>query len=234
MDLFFSSFLKDKAKDLQKIASQTQGDLRVDDLKNEAWLAAEYHAAKRGCAIDWSDPNDQDLILGTLTVQHVWRKNAERKLTISADKEREDHEGEGWSLMDQLYADEATDPLVLLERREEEENKRVQTAEEQQKAEDEILESYSQSVAYTIALWNFDNIFIRLAVYLVVAPGTLQNRIAQAAESLKLQSSLFDRIERISDSFTPQRGQAYEVRHEQHLSGQQLGWDFAPASHTYF
>lgn len=203
MDLFFWSFLKDKAKDLRKIAGKTHGDLRVEDLETEAWLAAEYHAAKRGCAIDWSDPQDRELILGTLTVQHVWRKNAERKRTISADKEQEDQDRDGWALIDQFYTEEtAADPLLLLERQEEEESERAL-----REIEEGILESYSESVAYTITLWHFDNIYIRVAAYLVISQGTLRNRIVRAAESLKVQSSLFDRIERISDSFMPRPGE---------------------------
>lgn len=222
MDLFFWSFLKDKAKDLRKIAGKTQGDLRVEDLETEAWLAAEYHAAKRGCAIDWSDPQDQKLILGTLTVQHVWKKNAERKCTVSADKERKDQEGDGWSLIDQFHSEETADPLVLLERREEEESERAQ-----REAEEAILETYSQSVAYNIILWHFNNIRVRVAAHLAIDRGTLRKRIAFVAKTLKVQLSLFDCIERISESFMPPQGLTYAAQEEHHLSGQQLAWDFS-------
>lgn len=121
----YLAFKKTRAKDLRRIATKTQGELTVEDLESEAWLAAERHSAKHGCAIDCSNPKDQKLILGTLTVQHVWRKNTERKRKASADQEREDHEGNITTLIELLPTEETADPLELLERREEEERERA-------------------------------------------------------------------------------------------------------------
>lgn len=216
----YLAFVKARVKDLRKIAARTRGGLSADDLASEAWLAAEYRSAKQGSPIDWHDPKDQDLILGTLTVQHVWRKRGDIR-TISADEEREDHEGYGGTILDLLQADDASDPLVLLERREDEELESAKRAEEEA-----VLDTYSQSVAYTIVLWRFDNIRIRVATYLAIHRGTLRSRIAQAAATLRVQPSLFDRIEKISESFAPSAGRSYAITEQRHLAGSQLVWDF--------
>jgi hypothetical protein len=217
----YEAFKKSREKDFYRIASKTQGDLGVDDLHTEAWFAAEYHAAKRGFPIDWADPADQSLILGTLTIKHVKRPNAKRKLTISLDASIDDEEGSTSGLIDLLPSEEASDPLELLEKREAEKAAMAQRA-----REDEILESYSQSVAYNVILWHFNNIRIKLASYLVIDRSTLRNRINEAAKILKVQPSIFDGIERITSSFLPPQGQKYRWEIRQHLVGQQWGWEF--------
>lgn len=217
----YSAFLKKRAKDFRQIADQTQGEMEVEDLHTEAWFAAEYHAAKRGFDIDWSDPADQKLILGTLTVKHVWKTNEERKRTISADAHAEDEDGRTSSLIEFLQTDQAPDPLELLEQREETAAARVQ-----REKEDAILECYSQSVAYNVALWHFNNIRWKLADYLAIDRGTLRDRIDAAAKALKVQPSIFDGIVRITSSFWPAEGRAYCREIKQHLAGQQWHWDF--------
>jgi hypothetical protein len=217
----YSAFLKKRAKDFRSIAAKTCGEMTAEDLHSEAWLGAEYHAAKRGFPIAWDDPLDQKLILGTLTVKYVRRKNAERKRNVSINQERTDPEGNTAALIEFLPAEEAADPLVLLERREEEEKEKAKRQEE-----DAILESYSQSVAYIIVLWHFDNIRTRAAAYLVINRGTLRKRVAFAAEALKVQPSLFDRIEKLNDTFIPKRGIQYAVRAEHQYFATQLGWEF--------
>ncbi|HJV82290.1 hypothetical protein [Noviherbaspirillum sp.] len=217
----YEAFKKSREKDFESIASRTHGALEVEDLHTEAWLAAEYHAVKRGCPIDWRDPQDQKLILSILTVTHVWRPRKDRKRTLSADAFKEDHEGNGISLIDLLDAKEAPDPLELLEKREDEEKERIQRAQE-----DALLETYSQSVAYNVALWHFDNICSKLAAYLAIDHGTLRHRIESAAKLLKVQPSLFDRIERITSSFWPRQGRVLIRPIAQHLVGSQWRWDF--------
>lgn len=221
----YEAFTKSRGKDFRSIASKTQGTLEVEDLHTEAWLAAEYHAAKRGFPIDWNAGADQDLILATLTVSHVWKPRAQRKLTISIDAGIEDDEGGMGGLIDLLPAEEVSDPLEILERREEEEAARTQRAHE-----DEILETYSQAVAYNVVLWHFNNIRTRLAAYLVINRGTLRNRIDAAAKVLKVQPSLFDRIERITSTFWPSQGREYYREMKQHLIGEQWVWDFEDAA----
>lgn len=217
----YEAFKKEKDKDFRSIAAKTRGALEVDDLHIEAWLAGEYHAAKRGFPIDWHDPQDQKLILSTLTVNHVWKSREERKLTVSADAYADDEEGAGSSLIELLSSEEAPDPLELLEKREEEQAERVQRA-----REDDVLETYSQSVAYNVALWHFDNIRSKLALYLAIDRGTLRDRIDDAAKVLKVQPSLFDRIERITSSFWPRQCQKYRWEIRRHLVGEQWTWDF--------
>lgn len=197
----YSAFLKKRARDFRSIAERTDGELEVEDLHSEAWEAGEYHAAKRGFAIDWSDPADQKLIFGTLTVRHVWQTAKERALTVSGDEEREDDDGSTSPLLTYVLDENTLDPLEILELGEEEEQNQTL-----QDKEDAILESYSQSVAYNITLWHFDNIRAKAAAYLAINSETLRSRIAVAAESLILQPSMFDGVETIDKSFMPERG----------------------------
>jgi 23S rRNA pseudoU1915 N3-methylase RlmH len=219
----YSAFLKKRAKDFRSIAAKTKGDMTVEDLHGEAWLIAIHLAGKRGEAINWSDRADQSLIFGALTIEHVWRKNKERKQSVSADKEREGHDENASALIALLPAEETSDPLALLERREEEESESAQAKREEEEA---ILESYSQSAAYIIVLWHFDNIRIRAAAYLVINQGTLRKRVAFAAEALKMQPSLFDRIEKIDETFMPAPGREYATKIERHCAAEQWGWEF--------
>lgn len=216
----YEAFKKKRAKDFRSIAAQTNGAMEVEELHAEAWLAADHLGHKRGQEIDWSNPEDQNLIFKVLTVQHVWRKRAERGLTVSADEEHEDGDG-ATSLISLLPDENMVDPLEMLQRREEEEQDKV-TREE----EDAILESYSESVAYTVVLWHFSNIRTRLAAYLVIHRNTLKKRIDEAAKVLKVQPSLFDRVEKITSSFWPSEGQKCYREITQHLAGQQWYWDF--------
>jgi hypothetical protein len=217
----YSAFLEQRAKDFRSIAAKTKGAMTPEDLHGEAWVAAEYHTAKRGFPINWQDPEDQKLILATLTVDHVWKLKEERRCTISADACVENDDGNAITMIDLLQTDDAPDPLELLEKKEEAETERVRRM-----REDEILETYSQSVAYNVVLWHFDNIRCKLAAYLVIDRGTLRNRIDRAASILKVQPSLFDRIERITSSFWPLRGQESYREVRQHLAGDQWRWDF--------
>lgn len=217
----FEFFTKKRARDFKSIANQTEGELEVEDLHSEAWFAAEYHAAKRGFEIDWADPADQKLIFGTLTVKYVWRTKKERALKVSGDEEREDTDGSTLTLFSLVADETAADPLELLERREEEEQHLAA-----QEREDAFLGSFSQSVAYNVALWNFDNIRRRLASHLAIDRGTLSDRIARAALVLKMQASLFDGIERIDDAFKPEQGQACAVKVKQHCTAEQWCWEF--------
>jgi hypothetical protein len=217
----FEAFTKERDRDFRSIASKTRGAVSIEELHSEAWLAAEYHSAKRGFPINWTDPADQSLIFGTLTIKHVKRPNAERKLTISLDASLEGEEGSTSGLIDLLPSENAPDPLELLERREEEE-----AAKGQRRKEEEFLESYSQSVAYNIILWHFNNIRTRLAAYLVIDRSTLRSRVKNAARSLKVQPSIFDGIERITSAFLPPQGQKYRWEIRRHLVGEQWTWDF--------
>ncbi|RJF98992.1 hypothetical protein D3871_11085 [Noviherbaspirillum saxi] len=219
----YAAFLRQKVRDFRGIAAATNGDLEVEDLHNEAWVVAEYHGAKRGIPIDWLDPADQSLILGTLTVKYDWEKRAQRSQTVSIDAAGIDEDGEAFTLCDLLHSDVAIDPLDELAHRQEvtSEAERAKRA-----AEERILESYSQSVAYNVILWHFENVRRRLAGYLAIDRGTLRLRIDAAAKQLKVQPSLFDQIERIASSFRPAPGKEYCKRIEQHRAGKQWAWEF--------
>jgi hypothetical protein len=217
----YVAFLKKRAKDFRSIAAKTNGDMTVEDLHNEAWLVAEHVAGKRGEAIEWSDRADQSLIFGILTVQHVWKTSEDRKRKVSADQEKDDGESITTALLQLLPTDDSADPLELLERREEEKDARIQ-----REKEDEILETYSESVAYIVILWHFNNIRAKVATYLVIDRGTLKERIDRAAETLKAQPSLFDRIERITQGFMPLQGHKYFKPIPHRYNSKQMEWAF--------
>jgi hypothetical protein len=222
-DAAYLAFLKKRDRDFRSISDQTEGAMEAEDLHSEAWFVAEYHAAKRGFEIDWADPADQKLIFGTLTVKYVWKTAKERALKVSADEEREGGDDCSAPILTMIMDEAAADPLEILELQEEEDQKQAL-----REKEDDILESYSQSVAYNIALWHFDNTRLRLAAHLAIDRSTLSDRIARAAAALKIQSSLFDRLEKIDETFMPKRGYAKPcwLSVKLQIDNAQWGWEF--------
>lgn len=219
----YEAFKKKRAKDFRSIAARTKGDCSVEELHNEAWIVAEDYLAERGFDIDWSTPTDQDLVLERLTAKYVSQERRKRKCTISVDQERIDHEGNTTTLIDLLPAEEISDPLTLLERSEEEEENSIQ-----REQENAILESYSQSVAYNIALWHFDNLRYQLAAHLAINRNTLTDRINAAAMALKAQPSIFDGVETIDETFIPERsyGRPNWLPVKLQLDNAQWCWEF--------
>lgn len=112
----FTLFLQQQAKALRRIAHATKGEHSPADVAQEAWLMAGPLAERRGLALDFLDPDFQDLLLRHLyqalvryTELHV-RYGVRLDHAISDDAE----DGAVHPLMNHLASDEGRDPLAHL------------------------------------------------------------------------------------------------------------------------
>ncbi len=210
---FFESFLKKMVTSFRRIASATKNEMTVGDLQNEAWVIAHEIGTKRGREIDFSDPIDEDLIIRAVNHRTVKRGDWRMRRAVRIDQESDDEGTTGWS--ERLAAQSSSDPLISLLLCESEINAQA------------ILESsYSQATAYVMIYVRFGNNRRDICSYLVISNGTLARRVTFAAESVKIQPSLFDGIEKISKDFIAKRGCQYASRTEQNFTGTQWAWEF--------
>lgn len=194
-------FLRDRSKDLRRIARATKGDLDLDELMNEAWLMAMEIGARRESPIDFADLDDQEQVLTWLYVRLVKRGEKQSRYAVRLDEGFRDDGGEEIenTLLRLLAAPEASDPLVLL-----------QTTEEQKTYLNLVRSSFSQATAYVLVLLKMGR--NELADFLAIGRGTLASRIHRAANWFKFQPSMFDGIEFIDEDFMPTRGRERAVR----------------------
>ena len=214
MGLFFEAFLKERARDFRRISSWTRGEMSAGDLQGEAWLLARKIGKRQKREFDFSDPADQEYILGALYNEFIkWGHHALR-FAISLDREYDDEDGAaGYALMNSLVAQETSDPLVLLERHE-------------ALVDDEwaLASSYSQAAAYAVVFDRFDLDHERICDWLAIADSTLTGRVRRALETVRMQASLFDRVESIPDDFMPMPGRERAQRIGVPLQAQQVAW----------
>jgi hypothetical protein len=214
MYLFFEEFAKKMMASFRRIVKAAKHDVTEEDLKQDAWVLAQDIGTRRGREVDFSDPADQDLIIRAVNKQNVERGDWQMRNAVRIVSESEDGESMQ-SLVEQLPAQASSDPLISILLRE-----------SAHKAETILMNSYSQAVAYVRAFANFRNNRQEICAYLVISDGTLNRRIGTAAETFRLQPSLFDCIERISKDFIPRHGKQYAAIIAQHLSGSQWAWEF--------
>lgn len=214
---YFDAFLTKVKTSLRRIVAATRNEISVGDLHSDAWLVAHEIGEKRGRAIDFTDPADQDLIVGALHIRNVKRQEKHVRYAARIDAIDHDDDGEAhprWE--NRLRAHATSDPLELL-----------MLEQEMARQERAIASSYSEYAAYGIVLYNFDDDRAKLCAYLLIAKETLARRMAAAEHQVRLQSSLFDHIERIERSFVPLPGSRYAVKVERHAAGEQFAWAFA-------
>lgn len=211
----YQAFLKIMKKGFRQIYKATNYEIPIEDLEQDAFLAAKDLERTKGRVIDFSNPADQELIMRAVHVRNVVRPEKHMQFADSIDTPHEGEEGEIGVWEARLYAEENTDPLVALILRE--------AAFDNAK---KLADSYSQAVAYLMVLARFGYNKEAICSYLVISDGTLSRRVSFAADTFKVQNSLFDRIERITEDFMPRRGKAYEVRAEQQSSATQWAWEF--------
>jgi hypothetical protein len=65
-----------------------------------------------------------------------------------------------------------------------------------------------------------------VCMYRVVSADTLSKRVTLAADTVRVQPSLFDGTERIDADFMPLPGKRYAVKGAQAGAATQCGWDF--------
>ena len=212
-----SEFLRVQAAALRRIAGATRGDMSVDDVKQEAWLVAADMGQRRGYPIDFGDPEDQKSVLRWLYCKLVKFAEKQMRHAIRIDKnwDQEDADVAASALARLLTSPLDSDPLVRLER-----------------AEDEIdyarivLHSYSEASAYVRLLIRFDWDVSALASDLRVTVQTLRKRLRWSGAKAKVQPSLFDGLAIIEPAFDPRRERQFGVRHLVEVVVHQRCWRF--------
>lgn len=212
---FFEVFLKKMAARFRGISRATRNEVTPRELEGDAWIVANEIGKRRGREIDFSDPNDQGIIMGAVSIRNVTRPEKHFRYASRIDQSDEHEDGELNPWANRLRASEASDPLVALLLRESE-----------LKANTLVTLSYSQAVAYLMTFVHFKNNRKETCAHLAIAEATLAKRVTFAAETVRVQPSLFDRIERVAETFMPLPGVQYTLNSGQHLTGTQFGFNF--------
>lgn len=193
----FQSFLAKMRSGFRRISRQTKDDVPVEDLENDAFVLALEIGERRGRMIDFADPADQELVMRALHVEKVKRGDWKLRHAVRLDHKPE-VDDEGDTLKERLPASAAADPLVTLLARESAID-----------VDAKLAERYSQATAYAITFSNFKNDRQRVCMHLVISGSTLARRVTGAIHTVKVQPSMFDRIEQIDKSFIPSPGRQY-------------------------
>ncbi len=211
----FLEFCETRQSDLRRIARQSR-EFCLDDMRSEAWLIADRIAIKRGRAVDFADVDDQETILSWLYRELVTFAEKAVRFAIRLDKDWDSEDSPG-SLLDRLFtAPEHFDPMT-----------RMLDEQAQRDVIEALQASYSQATAYVILLDRFDWEMAALAEHLRVVLTTLRGRIAWSCRHMKMQPSLFDRVQAVAPDFQPARARLLATRSPS-IEGPtvQMAWDF--------
>lgn len=214
----FQSFLESRRKDLRRIAGKSCGEYTIDDVGNEAYVIAEKINDKRGHPVDFLNHEDQELLLSWLYQELITWADKSNRYAVEIDKglDSEDSEEPFCTLANLLAAPENFDPLIQL-----------QADEEEPWVLQVTRHSYSQASAYAILLHRFDWDMESLAEALRLMVATVRGRIVASGAHMRLQPSLFDRVQTIDYLFQATVAcRPYRIIVPE--SGQrQLEWEFA-------
>jgi hypothetical protein len=214
MSFPFENFLKKMLHNFRRLARMTRNELSVEDLQSESWIVAHEISNRRGYNIDFSDPNDEQLLMRALNVRHVKRGDWHLRKSVRIDQDSSGDENEiNWS--NRIRARDSSDPLVTLIERE--------TGFELEKM---LRSSYSQATAYIKLFDVFDFDREKICGYLVIKNDTLLARFRFAARVVRVQPSLFDRIEHIPEDFSAVPGKEFHMPVAFCSTVKQLAWHF--------
>ena len=212
----FLQFQVSRRADLSRIARKSGGDHSADDAGVEAWLIANDIERKRGFPVDFSNSEDQDLVLSWLYRELVSFSERTVRFALKIDKHwQEDSEFFTNSLEGLLVAPDQFDPLL-----------RLLAKQEQSAALELVKRSYSQAAAYVILLCRFDWDLETVAGHLQLVASTVKSRLLASGVHMRSQPSLFDKIQTIENDFVPSVAR-YVVRAPVcEPCQQQLEWEF--------
>lgn len=216
MPILFENFLKKMFNNFRRLARMTKNELSVEDLQSESWIVAHEISNQRGYNIDFSDVNDEQLLMRALNVRYVKRGDWHLRKSIRIDQDNSDDENAiNWS--NRLRALDSSDPLVILVERE--------TGFE---LNNMLRSSYSQATAYIKLFDVFDFDRQKICSHLIVKNDTLLTRFRFAAKVVRVQPSLFDRVEAIPDDFNALPGKEFHLPIAVAFcpSTKQLAWNF--------
>jgi DNA-directed RNA polymerase specialized sigma24 family protein len=184
--LDFLEFIK---PELGRIASQTKGEVSVDDLYSEAYLLVLEFIDKH---LREPTLEDRSWVIGRIHNRYITWTDYEFRNAIRLESYEDDEEN---SYVLELPAAAESNPLV-----------EILFREEQLEHEKLLTNSYSEAKAYTVVFKNFDYDKESLSDYFFITKNTLDKRFDRAIIFLVNQPSLFDAIEVIDESFTPKPG----------------------------
>ena len=217
MHRFFSLFLEKMKSSFRRIVRAAHHEVTEGDLQSDAWVVAHEISERRGRPVDFSDPQDQDLVIRAVNLNNVRRGDWSMRKSLRIDEERETEDGTvKWS--ERLVATSTADPLKFLLKRE-----------VAQENDAKFAASYSQAAAYVRVFARFKYNRQDVCSHLVIADTTLTYRVAAAAAVVAIQPSLFDGIHRIGSKFLPPPGRAYVAQPVRHLGSVQWAWSFDDA-----
>ncbi|QBQ96884.1 hypothetical protein [Paraburkholderia pallida] len=194
---FFDRLIAPMLKHLRHIASLTQGEHSVDDLKSEAWIIAEEIKADRGGEVEPEDIDLQETIVAQLHKLFGRFVNRAMRFAVRLDQEARDDDGNfsGSAVSAHLAGPRNYEPEIAMELEED-------AAEFTQV----IHGQFSEAVAYYHVFGQFDSDTNALARYFAIQSATLDARLARAEAAARRQPSVFDGVESIPPDFQPLRG----------------------------
>lgn len=209
-----SRFFRECKGDLMRIVRATGGELEEGDVQNTAYEIAVEIQSQRGKAFDFDAEADRAQLLKWLYARLVKFADKNLRFAISLDEDpEEERPTQAMVVARTIKAHESSDPAILLER-----------IEAEQEAEEQLLFHYSEMVAYLLLFRRFDT-RKRLSAFLRITGGTLRYRLRRA-ERRSGYASLFDGMERIDPDFHPAITQRKIALSTVHLVATQAEWAF--------
>jgi len=203
----FETFLHIRDAELRRISRHSR-EHAFEEAQSEAWLVAIEIGHQRGWPLDFTDQDDQDMLLARLYNRLV--KFAEKTVRYAARLDHgkdDDAERTGNTLARLLTAPLDSDPQV-----------RRQLLEERHVLIEHVQQSYSQAAAYMLLLIRAEGDLKDLAVLLWIGVGTLRERMKRVALLARVQSTLFDGIERLDPAMEAWR-RPPALRRAHHAAG---------------
>ncbi len=162
-------------------------------MESEVFIAISDFEVKYERDFDHLSFIDQDWLCKGLYFKFVKRIDHKLKYAHRIDQELETADGSTW--ITELPAEETSDPLqyALFE----ENNREIEQL---------LADSYSEAKAYVISFDHFNQDKNELSTFFNITCDTLNKRVNRALLRVRLQPSIFDRVEKIDQSFFPLPG----------------------------
>ncbi|MET3229983.1 UNVERIFIED_ORG: hypothetical protein ABIC54_002168 [Burkholderia sp. 1263] len=201
---FFARLISPMLDQLRRIAQGTRGEQSIDDLKTEAWIAAQDFRREIGDSVEPEDERLQNAVLSKLRKAFGRFVNRKMRFAVQLDHEQAGDDGEFLpnSVAARLAGPESYEPEFALTLRED------HAAREQA-----LTESFSEAVAYLRTLSHFDHDKRVIANYLAIPTSALEIRFRRAESVAASQPSMFDGIEGVPSDFVPLRGRVCPIRY---------------------
>jgi len=194
---FFARLILPMLDHLRRIAGGTRGEHSIDDLKTEAWLAAQDIRDETGIECEPEDEGLQAAVLARLRKAFGQFVNRKMRFAVQLDHEQSGEDGDRLpnTVAATLAAPDSYEPEISIER-----------AEQAADRERRLSFRFAEAVAFLRSLEHFNGDQCDLASHLAISVGALGSRMRRAERLAECQPSLFDGIESIPRTFLPLSG----------------------------